>query len=331
MIDRQTGQLKFRVVQSPMAGCSDLAFRLISRRYGMQYCFLEMISANGLIHDSRQSHELLKTVPEDRPVGAQLVGCEPDVMAEAARRVIALGFEHLDLNLGCPVRKVTSQGAGAALMDDRIRAEKVFSAVVKAVAPVPVTVKMRKGFKDDSGRQAVDIAKAAEDNGIVAVTVHGRTQAQGYVGPADWRAIGMVKRAVSIPVLGNGDVIDVESARRMRDETGCDGMMIGRGGLGNPWLFAAIRSALFSDGAHRVPTREEKLQAALEHMEFEARYEGVDRAVFHMRRIGTWYIQGVPHAAGWRARLNQSRTLDHIRSVLTPAILETGEPAHVVF
>lgn len=326
MIDRQTKKLKYPIVQSPMAGCSDLAFRLISRKRGMQYCFLEMISANGLMHDSRASQELLKTVPEDKPLGAQLVGCEPDIMAAAAEYIEGMGFEHLDLNLGCPVRKVTSNGAGAALLHDRKTAEKIFLAVVKKIKNIPVTVKMRKGFKDDSGQEAVELSKIAEGSGLAAVTVHGRTQAQGYSGAADWNAIKMVKEVVKIPVLGNGDVLSVEDARRMKETTNCDGVMIGRGGLGNPWLFAEIRAALFGDIEYTAPTVAEKQQTVIEHMELEAKYEGEERAVFHMRRIGAWYIAGLPHAAFYRNELNRCSTLEQIKQTMLKA-LDASAPA----
>jgi len=325
MIDPKTKKLKYPVVQSPMAGCSDLAFRMVSRKRGMEYCFLEMVSANGLMHESDQTYRLLKTIPEDKPLGAQLVGCDPDLMGEAAAKVEELGFEHIDLNLGCPVRKVTSNGAGAALLEDPKKAEQVFKKVVSQVKKIPVTIKIRKGFKDDSGKQAVEMAKVAEDSGIGAVTVHGRTQAQGYVGKADWSSIRRVKGAVHIPVLGNGDVLSVEDARRMIETTGCDGIMIGRGGLGNPWLFAEILTALFGRKTYIAPTLEEKRKTVLEHMELEAKYVGETRAVFHMRRIGGWYIQGLPHASRARADLNRSRTLSDVRDVLTSVLCE---PVH---
>ena len=324
MIDPITKKLKFPVVQSPMAGCSNLPFRLVSRKRGMEYCFLEMVSANGLVHESDHTKRLLQTIPQDKPVGAQLVGCDPDTMGLAAQKVEDLGFEHLDLNLGCPVRKVTSLGGGAALMENPKKAENVFKSVVKSVKKIPVTIKIRKGFKDDSGRQAVEIAKVAETCGIGAVTVHGRTQAQGYVGPADWGVISLVKKAVNIPVLGNGDVLSVKDAKNLFNQTGCDGIMIGRGGLGNPWLFAEILTALYGRKTYKFPTPEEKKKAVLEHMALEVKYVGVERALFHMRRIGAWYIQGVRNARYWRDQLNRCHHLDGVTQILTDALFETN-------
>jgi len=325
MLKLKSLTLSSPIIQSPMVGCTDLAYRLISRRRGMAFCFVEMISATGLMHASNKTFELMKTVPEDRPLGGQLIGCDPDVMAAAAEKMEAQGYDLLDLNLGCPVRKVTSQGAGSALLKDPKKTEEVFKRVVKAVKKIPVTVKMRKGYDDESGQEAVEIAKIAEGSGLSAVTVHGRTRAQGYTGVADWEAIGKVKRAVKIPVIGNGDVISAADARRMREVSGCDGVMIGRGGLGNPWLFRQIHAALFENRDLPSPTKEERLAAALEHLQEEVRWEGEQRAVFHMRRIGTWYIAGVMNAARWRAELVRSRTVEAVRDILIQALTQSDE------
>ncbi|MEK7388281.1 MAG: tRNA dihydrouridine synthase DusB, partial [Elusimicrobiota bacterium] len=232
--------LPSKIVQSPLAACSDLPFRLIAREKGLGFCFLEMVSAQSLTRENAKTLRMLMTLPQDRPLGAQLIGCDPAMMAEAARILEETGVDLIDLNLGCPVKKVVGNGEGSALLKDPRQAELVFRAVRRAVNKIPVTVKMRKGFSDPSGDEAVELAKRAESSGLNAVTVHGRTQAQQYGGKADWDAIGRVKKAVKIPVIGNGDVLAPSDAQRLLDVSGCDGIMIGRGGLGNPWIYKNI-------------------------------------------------------------------------------------------
>ncbi|MCG3204198.1 MAG: putative tRNA-dihydrouridine synthase [Elusimicrobia bacterium] len=317
--------LKSPIIQSPMAGCTDLAYRLVARKRGLEFCFLEMISANGFMHESHRTHELMKTVAEDRPLGIQLMGCDPDIMAKAAQRAEAMGFDLLDMNLGCPVRKVTAAGAGAAMLRDPKNTEQVFKKVMSAIKKIPVTIKMRLGYEDDSGEEAVSIAKIAEGEGLSMITVHGRTRAQGYTGKSNWEAIGKVKRAIKIPVLGNGDVSTAEDAKRLQEVSGCDGVMIGRGGLGNPWIYRQIHEQLFEGKNPEPPTREERIQAVLEHLALEVEHVGEQKAVFHMRRIGSWYIAGVTHASSYRAELIRCQTVPQVREVLLKALSTSKE------
>lgn len=258
MIQLKSFTLKSRVIQSPMAACTDLAYRLLSRSYGLEFCFLEMVSAEALVRRNDNTHELMKTVVEDKPLGAQLVGCRAEAMAEAAEMVEGMGYDLLDLNLGCPVPKIAGQGAGSALLSRPDDCKEIFSQVVKRVKKIPVTVKMRLGVSDGSGNEAARIAKIAEDCGVSAVSVHGRTRVQGYSGQADYHAIRRVKEAVSIPVIGNGDVLSGEDAKRMLEITGCDGVMIGRGGLGNPWIFKNVERVLEGKGSLPEATPQEK-------------------------------------------------------------------------
>ncbi len=294
------------VVQSPMAACTDLAFRLIAREKGLEFAFLEMVSAHALVLGNDKTLDLMKTVAVDRPLGAQLVGCDADLMAEAAARVEGMGFDLLDLNLGCPVPKVTGGGggAGSALLTRPEHCGVIFAKVVKAVKRIPVTVKMRLGFKDASGKEAVEVAKRAQDAGVSAVSIHGRTREQQYSGTADWDAIGRVKAAVSIPVIGNGDVRSAEDALRLRERSGCDAVMLGRGALGNPWIYRSISAALSgSSETPYIPTFADRKATLLRHLELELEHEGEHYASRNMKRIACWYFNGMPGAAKFRGEI----------------------------
>lgn len=304
------------VVQSPMANCTDLPFRLLARRKGMKFAYLEMISANALVQESRKTRDLMKTVPEDRPVGAQLVGCDPEIMGKAAGMIEEMGeYDLIDINLGCPVPKVTGHGGGSALLREPEKARAIFRSMVRSIRSLPLTVKMRLGYSDTSGREAAKIAMIAEEEGLDAVAVHGRTREQKYAGNADYDAIARVRDAVKIPVFGNGDVFDGPSAVRLKKVSGVDGVMIGRGALGNPWIYGQVEAAL--EGANDFPavTFEERRKTLLEHLELEA-VHNPRTAHLQMRRVACWYLNKIPYAAKFRELINRSQTLQDVRRVI---------------
>lgn len=330
MIQLKNLKLQSNIIQSPMAGCTDLAFRLVARSYGMEFAFLEMVSARALVYHNDRTLDLLKSTVEDRPLGAQLVGCEPEAMGEAAAIIENMGFSLLDINFGCPVPKITGPGGGSALLKEPETAKKIFENVVKNVKKIPVTVKMRKGFSDPSGKEAVLIAKIAEDHGLSAVTVHGRTREQGYTGTADWEAIGKVKQAVKIPVFGNGDVTGPEDAKKLLEVSGCDGVMIGRGALGNPWIYKNIEAALHGGQTPETPTLEDKKKAALQHLELEVHTESEKLASLKARKIMCWYFRDYPGSAQFRDKVNRTNSAQEIRKIVEDFYPESFTPDKTV-
>ncbi len=312
----KTLTLNSRVISSPMAACTDLPYRLVSREHGLEFCFLEMVAAESLIRDNESTFELMKTLPQDKPLGAQLMGCRPEAMAEAAERVEAMGYDLLDLNLGCPAPKIAGKGSGSALLADPEGCRAIFTAVTRRVKRIPVTVKMRIGVSDPSGAEAERTARIAEDCGISAVSVHGRTRVQGYSGKADYQAIRRVKQAVGIPVFGNGDVLSGEDARRLLAVTGCDGVMIGRGGLGNPWIFKSVENVL--NGLSPLPeaSLDGKKKALLRHFELELEHRQERGALLFMRRIAGWYFKNLPGASEFRAAINTTDSVGQVRRLI---------------
>lgn len=309
-------ELKSQVISSPMAACTDLAYRLLSREYGLEFCFLEMVAAESMIRDNKTTQDLMKTVPEDKPLGAQLVGCRPEAMGEAAAMVEGMGYDLLDLNLGCPVPKVAGKGAGSALLGRPEECRQIFKAVINNVKKIPVTVKMRLGVSDPSGKESECIAKIAEECGVSAVTVHGRTRAQGYSGKADYHAIRRVKEAIKIPVIGNGDILNIEDAKRMLEITGCDGIMIGRGGLGNPWIFKQVEKTLAGEAPLPEPSGEEKKRALLRHLELELLYRDERSVLYPMRRIAMWYFKSIPGVSEFREKINSAESIAAVRDLI---------------
>lgn len=303
------------VLAAPMAGFTDKIFRQILREAGAALTYTEMISAQGLYYKNQATWALMDLKGEEGRVAVQLFGREPEIMAWAAREAVRAGALLVDINMGCPVPKVVRNGEGAALMKDPLRAEAIVAAVAEAISPVPVTVKMRKGW-DDTEVNAVEVAQRVAEAGARAVTIHGRTRDQFYSGAADWEIIKEVKEAVSIPVIGNGDIFTPGDALRMLETTGCDGIMIGRGALGNPWLFGQIRALLSGQPLPPPPTPEERLNMALRHLRYTVEAKGEERGVKEMRKHLSLYLKGLPHAARIREAINKEGSLPGLIRIL---------------
>ncbi|MDE6167117.1 MAG: tRNA dihydrouridine synthase DusB [Acetatifactor sp.] len=298
------------VILAPMAGVTDLPFRLLCRQQGAGLVCMEMVSAKAIYYNNRNTEELLTIHPEECPASLQLFGSDPVIVAQQAERIQERPFSILDFNMGCPVPKVVNNGEGSALMKDPKRVEELLAGLVKAVRK-PVTVKIRKGF-DEEHINAVEIARVAEACGVAAITVHGRTRAQYYSGRADWDIIRQVKEAVKIPVIGNGDVNSPQAAKAMLEQTGCDGVMIGRAAQGNPWIFRKVTAFLENGALPEDPKAQEKKALILRHASLQLERKGEYTAVREMRKHLAWYTVGMPHSSRFRRMINDMESMEEL-------------------
>ena len=303
-------ELDNKVFLSPMAGVTDLPFRLICKEQDCGMLYTEMINAKALCYDDANTKKMLKIEEEEHPVAVQIFGSDPEFMGRAAQIMNEYPNEILDINMGCPAPKVVKNGDGSALMKNPKLAEEVLKAVVKN-SEKPVTLKIRKGW-DDNSINAVEIAKIAEASGISAVAIHGRTREQYYSGKADWDIIRQIKENINIPVIGNGDVFEVEDAIRMLDQTGCDAIMIGRGSQGNPWIFKRINHYMKTGEILPESTLEEKITTALKHLGLAIEEHGEYVAVREMRKHIAWYLKGLKGSAKLRDEINKIESYEEV-------------------
>ncbi len=306
--------LKNNVVLAPMAGVTDLPYRLLCIEQGVALVYTELISAKGLFFDNDKTKLMLQTHEAEKPASIQIFGSDAKIMGEIASKLNEYDFGILDINMGCPAPKITKNGEGSALMKDPENVRKIITSVVKN-SEKPVTFKIRKGF-DDNSVNAVEIAKIGEDCGAAAVAVHGRTREQFYSGVADYDIIRDVKNAVSIPVIGNGDIVDYKTAEHMINYTGCDGIMIGRGAQGNPFIFNEIVTYLETGKVIPKPTKDEVLNMALRHTQSIIDYKGEYIGIREARKHLGWYFKGLKNAASAKNLINQAQTYDEIVNIV---------------
>ena len=306
-------------ILGPMAGVTDLPFRLLCKEQGAGLLCMEMVSAKAILYNNKNTETLLEIHPDEQPVSLQFFGSDPQIMSEMAKRVEERPFDIMDINMGCPVPKVVKNGEGSALMKNPKLAHEIISAMVKAIKK-PVTVKIRKGF-DDNCINAVEMAKIAEDAGAAAIAVHGRTREQYYSGKADWEIIRQVKEAVSIPVIGNGDVTSPERADAMVKETGCDGVMIGRGCQGNPWIFRELLAYEETGSIPERPGTDQIRETMLRHARLQIEFKGDYIGIREMRKHVAWYTAGMRHSAGIRRESNNIASYEELKK-LTDMLLE---------
>ncbi len=306
--------IKGNVALGPMAGVTDLPFRLLCKEQGCDLMYTEMVSAKAILYNNKNTYEILRTTDSERPVAVQLFGSDPDIMTEIALRLEEQPFDIIDINMGCPVPKIVNNHEGSALMLEPKLVEKILTKMAGALKK-PLTIKIRKGFDDDRVN-AVEIARIAQACGVSAIAVHGRTRAQYYAGCADWDIIRQVKEAVSIPVIGNGDIVDGTTAKKMMDETGCDGIMIGRAARGNPFIFNQVKKYLEDGTVVEKPGMPQIRDMILRHCRMLIEEKGDYTGIREMRKHVAWYTAGYPHSAEIRRKVNMIESYEALEQLM---------------
>ena len=312
--------LENNLILAPMAGVTDLPFRLLCKEQGAGLLCMEMVSAKAILYNNRNTKALLAIDECEPPVSLQLFGSDPDVISQMARQIEELPFSILDINMGCPVPKIVGNGEGSALMKNPLLAGKIIEKTAAAIKK-PVTVKIRAGF-DAQHRNAVEMAHIAEESGAAAVAVHGRTREQFYAGEADWDIIRQVKQAVSIPVIGNGDLSSAEHVRKMYAQTGCDGFMVGRGAQGNPWIFSQILEEFSTGKKAERPAYTAVVEMLLRHARLQIKYKGEYVGIREIRKHASWYTSGYPNSSKLRREINEVETFEQLESLMRKSLLE---------
>ena len=317
MPELQIGNVKLEndLILGPMAGVTDLPFRLLCKEQGAGLLCMEMVSAKGIMYNNKNTKFLLTIDERERPVSLQLFGSDPDIISEQAKRIEELPFDILDINMGCPVPKIVNNGDGSALMKNPLLAGEIIEKTARAIQK-PVTVKIRKGF-DEEHINAVEMAHIAQESGAAAIAVHGRTREQYYSGKADWEIIRKVKEAVKIPVIGNGDVWTPQDAIDMRKQTGCDGVMIGRGAQGNPWIFKQILHYEQTGELLEKPSPQEVTEMILRHAKMQMEFEGEYIGMREIRKHAAWYTAGYKNSAKLRGKINETETYEELKELLS--------------